>query len=81
MEGIQPTWFSVPIMALQAYRLIKENDMNGEGKLGDVDMAVCWEILGWMAEGRRYGLAGTYLFPIFTLLSIKGQDYFAGLFL
>ncbi|KAF2643609.1 hypothetical protein P280DRAFT_547732 [Massarina eburnea CBS 473.64] len=55
MEGIQPTWFSIPFQVLRAAKMIKERDV--ERKMPDVDLTMCFELLSSME--KRYKLAAS----------------------
>lgn len=56
LDGIQPTWCSLPYHAIRSYRLIEEADR--EGELPRIDLTLFVEVLHIMAP--KYKLAGTY---------------------
>lgn len=56
LDGIQPTWCSLPYVAIRSYRLIEEADNKGE--LPRIDMTLFVEVLQTMA--LKYKIAGMY---------------------
>jgi hypothetical protein len=54
LDGVQPTWCSLPYYAIRAYRLVEEADT--EGELSRIDMTFFVEVLQIMAP--KYKLAG-----------------------
>lgn len=56
LDGIQPTWVSIPYQAIGAYKGIRAADV--DRILPEIDTTICLEVLQTMAP--HYKLAGMY---------------------